>query len=117
MLFFGWENIVGGNLPLFPPVPTTMHSKYPGSCRAPGSVKHISIVSLHFAAAVVCVTLLNRLKGDQVNVSSEEMAEWQQRPQRLVARLLRKKLSLICKDLREERPILYRMSTSSVDDV
>lgn len=43
-------------------------------------------------AAVVCVTLLDRLKGDQVNSSKDVMNEWQIRPQILVSRLIRKHL-------------------------
>lgn len=63
-------------------------------------------------AAIVCVTLLDRLKGDQVNYNTghpnrmlsiiqialqvntpkEVMNEWQQRPQVLVSRLIKKHL-------------------------
>jgi len=45
-------------------------------------------------AAIVCVTLLDRLKGDQVNTPKEVMYEWQKRPQILVSRLIRKHLAL-----------------------
>lgn len=45
-------------------------------------------------AAIVCVTLLDRLKGDQVNTPKEVMNEWQKRPQILVSRLIRKHLAL-----------------------
>lgn len=72
-------------------------------------------------AAIICVTLLDRLKGDQVNTPKEGiyrtiafikenflwliclnqtisictvMHEWQQRPQILVSRLIRKHLAL-----------------------
>jgi uridine phosphorylase len=44
-------------------------------------------------AAVVCVTLLNRLHGDQIKVPKCEINEWQTRPQRLVARYIKKHLS------------------------
>lgn len=44
-------------------------------------------------AAVVCVALLNRLNGDQVNAPKEVMNEWQQRPQTLVSRYIRKVLA------------------------
>ncbi|XP_055851087.1 uridine phosphorylase 1-like isoform X1 [Episyrphus balteatus] len=44
-------------------------------------------------AAVVCVALLNRLNGDQVNSPKEVMLEWQERPQILVSRYIRKVLS------------------------
>lgn len=50
----------------------------------------------HYAgirAAIVCVTLLDRLKGDQVMSPKEVMNEWQQRPQILVSRLIRKHLA------------------------
>lgn len=42
--------------------------------------------------AIVCVALLNRLKGDQVQTPKSVMAEWQNRPGYLVARLIRKHL-------------------------
>lgn len=50
----------------------------------------------HYAgikAAIVCVTLLDRLKGDQVMAPKEVMNEWQQRPQILVSRLIKKNLA------------------------
>ncbi|XP_059621981.1 uridine phosphorylase 1 isoform X1 [Phlebotomus argentipes] len=50
----------------------------------------------HYAgirAAIVCVTLLDRLKGDQVNTPKEVMNEWQIRPQILVSRFIRKHLA------------------------
>uniref|UniRef100_A0A182QKN0 Uridine phosphorylase n=1 Tax=Anopheles farauti TaxID=69004 RepID=A0A182QKN0_9DIPT len=50
----------------------------------------------HYAgikAAIVCVTLLDRLKGDQVMAPKEVMNEWQQRPQFLVSRLIKKHLA------------------------
>lgn len=50
----------------------------------------------HYAgikAAIVCVALLDRLKGDQVMSPKEVMNEWQQRPQILVSRLIRKHLT------------------------
>lgn len=45
-------------------------------------------------AAIVCVALLNRLKGDQVSTPKDIMLEWQKRPQALVSRYIRKKLRL-----------------------
>ncbi|KAF5916808.1 hypothetical protein HPG69_012167 [Diceros bicornis minor] len=45
-------------------------------------------------AAVVCVTLLNRLKGDQISSPHEVLAEYQQRPQRLVGYFIKKCLSM-----------------------
>lgn len=43
--------------------------------------------------AIVCVTLLDRLKGDQVMTPKEVMHEWQNRPQVLVSRLIRKHMA------------------------
>lgn len=43
-------------------------------------------------AAVVCVTLLDRLKGDQVNSSHEVLHDYQLRPQKLVSCFIKKKL-------------------------
>ncbi|XP_010623198.1 uridine phosphorylase 1 isoform X2 [Fukomys damarensis] len=43
-------------------------------------------------AAVVCVTLLDRLLGDQISSPHEVLAEYQQRPQRLVGHFLKKRL-------------------------
>lgn len=42
--------------------------------------------------AIVCVTLLNRLDGDQVRVPPEEYKAFQVRPQHLVARFIKGKL-------------------------
>lgn len=43
-------------------------------------------------AAVVCVTLLNRLMGDQMNASHDVLQDYQQRPQILVGSYIKKKL-------------------------
>ncbi|KAM6995735.1 uridine phosphorylase 1 [Tautogolabrus adspersus] len=43
-------------------------------------------------AAVVCVTLLDRLKGDQLSSSSEVLHDYQQRPQVLVSCYIKKQL-------------------------
>ncbi|XP_011067008.1 PREDICTED: uridine phosphorylase 1 [Acromyrmex echinatior] len=60
-------------------------------------VVNIEMESLCFAAlthhagiqsAVVCVTLLDRLKGDQVLAPKEVLEEWQMRPQKLIARYI-----------------------------
>lgn len=45
------------------------------------------------AVAVVCVTLLNRLEGDQVSSPHEVLVEYQQRPQRLVSHFIKKRLA------------------------
>ncbi|KAL8560723.1 hypothetical protein ACOMHN_063027 [Nucella lapillus] len=66
-------------------------------------IRNIEMESLCFAAysyragiksAVVCVTLLDRLQGDQISTPHEVMEDWQMRPQRLVAKYIRKKLGL-----------------------
>ncbi|KAM4705535.1 uridine phosphorylase 1 isoform 1-T2 [Rhinophrynus dorsalis] len=44
-------------------------------------------------AAVVCVTLLNRLEGDQIASSHDTLAEYQQRPQKLVGFFIKKQLT------------------------
>ncbi|XP_070558010.1 uridine phosphorylase 1-like [Ptychodera flava] len=41
-------------------------------------------------AAVVCVTFLDRLHGDQVTATKETVQQWQERPQQLVARYILK---------------------------
>lgn len=64
-------------------------------------VVNIEMESLGFAsichhagirAAVICVTLLDRLKGDQVDADPEDMHKWQKRPQEIAARLIKKHL-------------------------
>ena len=45
--------------------------------------------------ACVCVTLLDRLKGDQVLISPSEYKEFNERPQRLIARFICQKLGLV----------------------
>uniref|UniRef100_A0ACB8G273 Uridine phosphorylase 2 n=1 Tax=Sphaerodactylus townsendi TaxID=933632 RepID=A0ACB8G273_9SAUR len=45
-------------------------------------------------AAVVCVTLLNRLHGDQIQASHEVLLDYQQRPQRLISVFIKKRLGL-----------------------
>ncbi|XP_054847688.1 uridine phosphorylase 1-like [Eublepharis macularius] len=42
--------------------------------------------------AVVCVTLLNRLQGDQITSSPEVLAEFESRPQKLVVYFIKKRL-------------------------
>ncbi|XP_023242563.1 uridine phosphorylase 2-like isoform X2 [Centruroides sculpturatus] len=65
---------------------------------------NIEMESLAFAAmcnhagirgAVVCVTLLDRLKGDQVSTPKATLEEWQHRPQELVAVFIKKHLGLL----------------------
>ncbi|XP_060633272.2 uridine phosphorylase 2 isoform X2 [Anolis sagrei] len=66
-------------------------------------VRNIEMESTVFAAmcrlcglkaAVVCVTLLDRLEGDQITSSHEVLAEYQQRPQQLISMFIKKRLGL-----------------------
>ncbi|XP_053838970.1 uridine phosphorylase 2 [Vidua macroura] len=70
-------------------------------------VRNIEMESTAFAAlcglcglkaAVVCVALLDRLQGDQIRASHEVLWEYQQRPQRLIAAFIRKRLGLLRTD-------------------
>merc|ERR1719397_460961 len=45
-------------------------------------------------SAVVCVTLLDRLQGDQVTTTKEELTLWQARPMEIVSRLIKSELKL-----------------------
>ncbi|CAG7820692.1 unnamed protein product [Allacma fusca] len=76
-------------------------------------VTNIEMESLAFAAlthhagvraAVVCVSLLDRLKGDQVLAAKEVLNEWQLRPQILIAQYIKKELGLI--PIQRKSPIL-----------
>jgi len=67
-------------------------------------VTNIEMESLAFAAlthhagiraAVICVSVLDRMKGDQVLAVKEVLNEWQLRPQKLVARYIKKHLGLV----------------------
>ena len=46
-----------------------------------------------FKCAIVCVTLLNRLEGDQVDIPPDVYASYQERPQNLVCDYIRGKLA------------------------
>ncbi|XP_043920829.1 uridine phosphorylase 1 isoform X2 [Protopterus annectens] len=68
------------------------------ACKA--GVKNIEMESSVFAAmcklsglkaGVVCVTLLNRLQGDQISSPHELLVEYQQRPQKLVGHFIKKR--------------------------
>lgn len=48
----------------------------------------------HPTAAVVCVTLLDRMEGDQIRAPREVLREYQQRPQRLIAAFIRQRVGL-----------------------
>ncbi|XP_066599908.1 uridine phosphorylase 1-like isoform X2 [Prorops nasuta] len=65
------------------------------------NIVNIEMECLAFAAlthhagiqsAVVCVTMLDRLKGDQVMAPKEVLDEWQMRPQQLVSRYIKRYL-------------------------
>ncbi|KAG0717172.1 Uridine phosphorylase 1 [Chionoecetes opilio] len=67
------------------------------------NVVNMEMESLGFAAlcyhagvrsAVVCVTVINRLQGDQMSTPKEELNKWQEYPQVLVARYIRKVMGL-----------------------
>merc|ERR1712106_330439 len=45
-------------------------------------------------SSVVCVTLLDRLKGDQISTPKEELLSWQERPMDVVSRFILSELSL-----------------------
>ncbi|XP_017473021.1 PREDICTED: uridine phosphorylase 2-like [Rhagoletis zephyria] len=45
-------------------------------------------------AAIICVAILNRLNGDQIKESKETLMEWQERPGKLIARFIRKRLDI-----------------------
>ncbi|XP_045154488.1 uridine phosphorylase 2 isoform X4 [Echinops telfairi] len=45
-------------------------------------------------AGVVCVTLLNRLEGDQITTPHDVLVEYQQRPQLLIATFIKQQLGL-----------------------
>lgn len=64
-------------------------------------VRNIEMESVCFAsmckragvsAAILCVTLLDRLKGDQVELTPEMHEDYQMRPPRLVAKFIKKTL-------------------------
>ncbi|XP_038652824.1 uridine phosphorylase 1-like isoform X2 [Scyliorhinus canicula] len=69
-------------------------------CAYEAGVRNIEMESSVFAAmcnrsgipgAVVCVTLLDRLQGDQIGSSHEVLTEYQERPQKLVGCYIKKK--------------------------
>ncbi|KAH8284717.1 hypothetical protein KR054_000089, partial [Drosophila jambulina] len=74
-------------------------------------IKNIEMESLAFAAltnragirgAVVCVAILNRLKGDQIQTPHDILSKWEKRPQELVARYIRKVLYFSGQDEEED---------------
>jgi len=75
-------------------------------------------------SAVVCVTLLDRLKGDQVTTPKEELTAWQTRPMETVGRFIMSELSVAEKDasmpairkLNRQRSNLFSQSESCYED-
>nr|XP_014280264.1 uridine phosphorylase 1 isoform X2 [Halyomorpha halys] len=64
-------------------------------------VINMEMESLAFAAlthhagirsAVICATIVDRLKGDQIQAPKEVLDEWQERPQKLISRYIKKYL-------------------------
>lgn len=45
-------------------------------------------------AVDVCISYLDRLKGDQVNASKDLLVEWEKRPQKIVANFIKKKIQV-----------------------
>lgn len=76
-------------------------------------------------SAVVCVTLLDRLKGDQVTTPKEELIAWQSRPMEIVARYILSELSMREKEvstptirkLSKPSSLLFSQSQSTFEDV
>lgn len=69
-------------------------------------IVNMEMESLAFAAmctnagisgAVICVALLDRLKGDQIIASKETLQEWQLRPQKLAALYIKNKMEMLRK--------------------
>jgi uridine phosphorylase len=46
------------------------------------------------SGAIICCTVVDRLKSDQITASHETLEEWQMRPQRVVAKYIRQQLGL-----------------------
>lgn len=53
------------------------------------------MVLFTFPAAVVCVTLLNRLECDQINSPHDVLVEYQKRPQLLISKFIKQRLGLL----------------------
>jgi len=65
-------------------------------------------------SAVVCVTLLDRLQGDQVTTPKEEMLAWQARPMEIVARYIMSSLTMADKAAAEPSIRRLNRTTSSL---
>ena len=58
-------------------------------CTAIASLCHYTSVK----CAIVCVALVNRLKGDQVDIKKDDKDRWVLRPQQLVAKFIKTELA------------------------
>jgi hypothetical protein len=65
-----------------------------GGCNQENFHNFCNISFFSFSGAVLCVTLLDRLHGDQINTPHDIMEEWQARPQRIVAAYIKKTLRM-----------------------
>lgn len=81
------------------------------------NVVNMEMESLCFAAlcnhagikgAVICVTLLNRLHGDQVSTPKETLNKWQEYPQLLVSRYIKKQLGFPVNIPQRDHPQVVR---------
>lgn len=66
-------------------------------------IQNIEMESLCFAAmahraavksAIICCTIVDRLKSDQITATHETLEDWQMRPQRIIAKYIRRQLGL-----------------------
>merc|ERR1712083_63524 len=62
-------------------------------------------------SAVVCVTLLDRLKGDQITTPKEELMSWQTRPMEVVAKYILSQLSVSNKNA--SMPAITKLARAS----
>ena len=51
------------------------------------------IQNVNFQVAIVCAALLDRLKGDQVNITHEQCLEYQELPFKLVGEYMKEMLT------------------------
>lgn len=66
-------------------------------------IQNIEMESLCFAAmahraavksAIICCTIVDRLKSDQISATHEMLEEWQMRPQKIIAKYIRRHMGL-----------------------
>ncbi|XP_040296727.1 uridine phosphorylase 2 isoform X2 [Bufo bufo] len=60
----------------------------------PSIIGHTMCTYDFYEAAVVCVTLLDRLQGDQITHSHSVLKEFQKRPQKLISSFIKKRLHM-----------------------